>query len=276
MGTYYVENHIANLKHWVGFHEGFDNANPFSLWMGYGTSHLPWCGAFANYCAVTAGFRWPSYCQFNYKGDGYVPLSEQHAKEMGLWRDKHSHAKPGWQVIYDWTFDGVADHIETVLQDSDNQNTLVTIGGNTGDAVQYKLRDRTYIRGFIALDEAGQNADASIPPPTQEQDTEEDEVMLIHDRHHTTDPFRPKTAQLIKSANRVFLWGGAKVSGGQFDGTPIKTSVFAKTVDGVEIRTFLVPTSAKAGLVGFYSMPDAQGFYVQDADDHAFKYYWTK
>jgi hypothetical protein len=164
---------IKELERWLNFREGPNNQNPFSLWMGYGTSYLPWCGAFANYCAVEAGgFDWNRpgvHAQFGRKGDGYVPGSIQSFKEMGIYRSRFSFAKPGWQVCYDWSGSG-GDHIETVIMDYGNGWTL-NIGGNTNDMVAYRKRPKdANLVAFGALDEAGQNESGIIvpKPPTND------------------------------------------------------------------------------------------------------------
>jgi hypothetical protein len=160
---------IDELKRWVGWREGPNNQNPFSVWMGYGTPFLPWCGAFANYCAVEkGGFHWDARAQFGYKGDGYVPGSVATAKRMGLWRSKYTKARPGWQAIYDWSGSG-GDHIETVIEDKRSIfnwfGDILLIGGNTGNMVAYRLRNNSGLMGFIALDEAGQNASGTPSSP---------------------------------------------------------------------------------------------------------------
>lgn len=163
--SYVVADQIAELQAWVGFHEGRNNSNPFSLWHGYGTSYLPWCDSFAQYCAVEkGGFRWDSpYAQFGYKGSGYVPTTARDAQHMGIWRSKNTRARPGWQVHFDWNGDGEQDHDETVI--ADDGTNLVTIGGNTSNAVLYRKRDRRYVAGFVALDESGQLVQLPPPPP---------------------------------------------------------------------------------------------------------------
>src|SRR5262249_23890729 len=140
---------LATAQRWLGFREGKNNDNPFSSWQGYPTPFLPWCDSFANYCAVQGGgFVWPDFCQFGAKGDGYVPYSEEHAQRMGIWKPSSAVARPGWQVIYDWQHDGIADHIETVV--ADDGHNLATIGGNTSDAVLYRRRTHQFVVGFAA------------------------------------------------------------------------------------------------------------------------------
>jgi hypothetical protein len=53
-------------------------------------------------------------------------------------------------------------HIEMVIADSGG-NAIATIGGNTGDMVAYRTRYKGNVVGYIALDEAGQNAPGSVP-----------------------------------------------------------------------------------------------------------------
>lgn len=202
--TYSVDRQVAELKKWVGFHEGGNNSNPFSLWHGYGTTHLPWCDSFAQYCAVNAGgFVWKSpYAQFGPKGSGYVPTTRRDAQYMGIWRAKNTRARPGRQVHFDWNGDGIDDHDETVI--ADDGVKLVTIGGNTSDAVLYRTRDRRYVTGFVALDEAGQNGP---PAPPEEY---EDMIIRAPQRQQRTAT-RPASARLDIAGKKVVLQNGAKV-----------------------------------------------------------------
>lgn len=148
---------LAAARGRVGFHEGADNDNPFSAWQGL-NSHNPWCASFACWAAASGGFVFPPYFTFGSKGDAYCPYMQRDAITAGLWRDKTWRAAPGDFVLYDWTHDGVLDHIEIVVFD-DGVN-LATVGGNVSDGVNYRKRDRTYVAGFVAL-----SASDQVPPP---------------------------------------------------------------------------------------------------------------
>lgn len=138
---------IAEARSHVGFHEGPNNENPFSRWQ-YGDTFEPWCDSFVSYCAFQAGYRFPDYYTFGEKGDNNVGFTHQHAIRQGTWRSSSTIARPCWLVILSF---GVPDqHIEIVLQDGGG--AIQTIGGNTGDSVAYRTRQRQNVVGFVALD----------------------------------------------------------------------------------------------------------------------------
>lgn len=152
---------LAALESQSGYHEGPNNENDFTKWQTDDAwSGAAWCDSFAQWGAAgNGGFVWQDTCQFGPKGDAYCPYTVRHAQDFGLWVDKSSAAQPGWQILFDWTGDGVADHIGTVVEDR-GDGRIVTIEGNTSDAALYRLRDRTYVLGFVALTD-----DAPAPPP---------------------------------------------------------------------------------------------------------------
>lgn len=181
------------IKGQVGYHEGPSNANKFGPWQGI--SNAAWCDSFAQWGAVeNGGFRWPTNCQFGVKGDAYCPYTEQHAQALRLWRDKHVTPEPGWQVTYDWGGDAVADHIGTVVG-VNSDGTIVTVEGNYHDAVQYVKRDRTYVRGFVALAADGGATPAPLPPPapsgprTLQRGVKGDDVRQWQDQLNHVGPY---------------------------------------------------------------------------------------
>lgn len=152
-----VDAQMAAIEAEVGFVEGGNNDNPYGTWQGI--SHAAYCASFAMWGAcLHGGYRWPSYCQFGWKGDAYVPYCEAHARTLGIWRvcSRNDPPKRGWMPVYDWTGWGGGDHIGAGVWGSDDGwATLWVVEGNTGSpqGVHYVRRDWTYIRGFIALEE---------------------------------------------------------------------------------------------------------------------------
>lgn len=158
--------HVTLMRDDVGFHEGPSNDNPYSEWQ-YNVRRPAggWCCSYASYAAYRAGFRFGFMgCTFGDKGDNNAGVFREHAKNLGLFRERTARARPGWLVPM-FAYDRGA-HLETVLAD-DGGTFIATIGGNTGDMVQYRTRPRGIIEGFIALDEAGQNA--QVPPATPKE-----------------------------------------------------------------------------------------------------------
>lgn len=149
-GLYRVSEQINIARQWVGFHEGYDNRQPFSYWQ-YGDATNSWCVSFASYCAYHAGYRFYGASQYGEKGDSSCYYLRIDAMRWGIWKEGRNHtANPGWIVIF-----GNDEHAETVI--TDNGVTILTIGGNTSNGVYYRLRYRSTIRGFVALDQSGQN-----------------------------------------------------------------------------------------------------------------------
>lgn len=160
----YFEQHVN------GFVEGTNNDNPFTVWQ-INMNHQPWCDSSAQACAVLGGGfdGWSDprvKCQGGAKGDAYCPYTEVHAKALGLWRAKGSGyvPKPGDQPIYDWNFNGVADHIGCRLIQTRADGKHVVGEGNYNNRGQYVLRDDTYIRGWVALSEVASGAVVAPPP----------------------------------------------------------------------------------------------------------------
>lgn len=145
--AYVKENAVAWAKTQVGFHEGPNNKNPYSLWQ-YGNSYNPWCASFQCMANYMGGYRFVG-CSYGEKGEAYTPTEKMRAQQQGTFRDKSFRALPGDAVLYDWGNNGLIDHVEIVLYDDGNH--LITIGGNTSDSVAYRTRDRAYVAGFWAL-----------------------------------------------------------------------------------------------------------------------------
>lgn len=143
----------------IGFHEGPDNSNPFSVWQGLDNNN-PWCASFVSEAVCEGGgYRFPPNSTFGWKGEAYVPTMKQRAEQEGLWRDRSYIGRAGDLVCYDWQGDGELDHVELVV--ADDGTTLRTIGGNTGDAVQGRSRNKNNVGGFYALSHSSQ---VELPP----------------------------------------------------------------------------------------------------------------
>lgn len=158
--SYHVDQQLAGANRDVGYHEGDNNANRYSLWQ-YGSAYNSWCASASSYWAAQdGGFRFPDYCTYGWKGESYCPTFITRMEQMGVWHDKTHRAQRGALIFYSWNGDAIADHVETVWLDDGNK--IITIGGNTSDGVYFRTRDRTYVLGFGELSEAGQ---VYVPPP---------------------------------------------------------------------------------------------------------------
>lgn len=200
---------VSTAKHFadIGYHEGPNNANLFSQWQ-YGNADNPWCDSFVCYCAWTAGFRFPSYSACGEKGDYNVGSHHQHAIAEGVWRDRSYVASPGDLVVL--SFDLPDQHIEMVLDDQ-GAPSLATIGGNTGDAVRYRNRNRANVVGFIALTQAGQNRPPSVPVVVVGQKSQGDTMpTLIPARARVINGRTPEFTLDVES-DHIFAYNGAKL-----------------------------------------------------------------
>lgn len=158
--SYRPELAVLGAESDVGYREGYNNYNQYSLWQ-YGDPHNPWClSATCYWSVVDGGFQYWPECTFGVKGESYTPTYRLRALGRGVWRNRWWRAQPGDDVLFDWGNNGLIDHVEKVV--ADDGTTIITIGGNTSNGVYYRRRDRYYVAGFVALYEAGQIA---APPP---------------------------------------------------------------------------------------------------------------
>lgn len=153
---------VANAQRDVGYHEGGNNWNPYSLWQ-YGVANNPWCDSAVCKWAYDAGYRFPTYSAWGAKGEMNVGVHHRHAVQEGIWRDRSYIASPGDLVVLN--FGQEDQHIEMVLADAGGN--VATIGGNTSDQVMYRTRFRYQIDGFIALTKSAQ-AQAGSPVQPKE------------------------------------------------------------------------------------------------------------
>lgn len=184
--SYSVGTQVALLKANVGFHEGAHNANPYSLdQYGVARPFGGWCCSFASYCAYKAGFVFWSDCTFGAKGENNAGRMREAAQRHGIWRSSGATARPGWLAPMDFTEPD--QHIETVISDTGGP-FVATIGGNTNDQVAYRLRPRHVIEGFVALDEAGQNAPGPTPTPKEVKTMGTVAMCVVPGAHAQTAP----------------------------------------------------------------------------------------
>lgn len=160
-----IDAAVDALESQVGFHEGANNENPFLEWQTDGVwRNGPYCIAFGMWGIVGhGGYAWPEWCQWGVKGDSYCPYAVTHSKQLGIWIPKGTEEPArGWGVLYSWNRNGVADHYET-WEYRNSDGTFITCAGNVSDQVLYKLRDETFVMGYIKYVDGG---DPTAPQPT--------------------------------------------------------------------------------------------------------------
>lgn len=98
-----------------------------------------WCCFFTRWIYDQCGVTFPP--------TGYCPYVVDWAKQNGRWTGT---PKPGYAVLYDFNYNGVADHIGVVEQVINGG--VVAIEGNTGDPVGVYRKTRTDgILGYVNL-----------------------------------------------------------------------------------------------------------------------------
>jgi len=119
---------LAYAQSYIGYKESPSgtNGNMFGSW--YGMNYEPWCAMFCTYCfehvsdgkspAFVKGSRY-AYCP-------YI-VNDAKAGKYGLRVTKDP--MPGDLVVYDWHFDGLADHVG--IFESGNSSAWVAVEGNT-------------------------------------------------------------------------------------------------------------------------------------------------
>lgn len=220
--TFSPNGMLAEARSHVGFHEGRNNANPFTLWQTQSYSTEPWCDSFCCYCAyVGGGYRFPWYSLWGTRGDWNVGAHHQHAVREGIWRYPGGYvASAGDLVVLDF---GQRDqHIEIVVTDMGpgRYPRVVTIGGNTGDQVAWRSRYSANIDGFIALTQSAQHdgpdphpAPVPIPKPVEvEMQTVVDEL------HPGSKPTLPRAINIDAKGN-IYVNNGIKL---EHNGTEVK------------------------------------------------------
>lgn len=161
-----------------GFVEGPGNKNPWTEELGAGDA--AYCAADATVVPHHSGVDWGADAQFPHKGLAYSPYLLTWAVKHGCWEADHaSQGKPamvreGDILLWDWNFDGVADHTETAMQDDAGADGYVhgIYGANTGSPEGCHSgisRPRKYLLGVVHMNWAypAQGAPAAPPAATQ-------------------------------------------------------------------------------------------------------------
>lgn len=159
-----------------GFVEGPGNKNPWTEEIGAGDA--AYCASEATIVPHHNGVQWPADTQFAPKGFAYCPYLVTWAVKHGVFEFDHaSQGKPamvheGDLLLWDWNYDGVADHVETAMQDDTGADGYVhgCFGANTGSPEGCHsniTRPRKYLLGVVHMSAwAYTDAPAPVPTPT--------------------------------------------------------------------------------------------------------------
>lgn len=128
------------------------NCQGYSEWQ-YGV-HCPpggWCCSATSKWAYDAGFRWGDTSHGD-KGPSHTDELIAWAVRHGLFRDPRTYrAKRGDLAVFNWDSSATTgtDHVEQI--DFDDGWRMTLIGGNTSDAVAWRVRDKSDCVAIIAL-----------------------------------------------------------------------------------------------------------------------------
>lgn len=143
-----AEDVLRQARRWIGYREGRNQSTYFGS--REGVPGQPWCGAFLQVCMEDAGMN------VTYNGSSTSepsPISTVHGASryyaLRRWIPRSTNYRAGDIVFFDWngsTNIGRTDHVEIVEQNRGAY--LITIGGNTSDAVMRKTRSLYHVVGF--------------------------------------------------------------------------------------------------------------------------------
>ena len=106
---------------------GNRGGEPYWSWYGF-TSRVDWCACFVSWCAGQCGYlEADAFPKFS-----YCPAGVQWFQNAGLWQDRTFEPRPGDIIFYDWSGDGVSNHVGIV--EKVENGVIYTVEGNCGDA----------------------------------------------------------------------------------------------------------------------------------------------
>ena len=111
----------------IGFYEGNNNENPYGIW--YGIPNAPYCAMGISWCFAQVGLSHLIAAQ-TAKGFSFNPAALHWFQMQGLVINKMQ-MQPGDLIMYDWSGDGVADHVE--ICEAASPGGFTTIAFNTGN-----------------------------------------------------------------------------------------------------------------------------------------------
>lgn len=156
----------------LGETPGGSNCNWITHWYGMGCA--PWCAMTTSRALAEAGFgdpenvQVPGVARTTRHGWAYCPYVRQNFIDAGRWVDDSNAGQPGDLIIFDWTGDGVGDHIG-VVESRLSDGTYLTWEGNTSaDMLHQRRRSQGVIQGFCRLPYDGNGGPPVTPAPQGE------------------------------------------------------------------------------------------------------------
>lgn len=144
--------------------------NPWSEEMGIGD--VEFCAAAATIIPHHHGVNWWPEAQFGVVGYAYCPYLESGAKGHGVWQYDYASTgqpaslHPGDLVLYSWGNNGVADHVETVVNVyADGSFDCIGYDTGTPNGCHFPIRrDRTFLLGVVHMTDAFYSSSPPVPP----------------------------------------------------------------------------------------------------------------
>lgn len=148
----------------IGYLEGYNNDTEFGRW--YGLNYNPWCDMFVSWAAASVGAT-DVVGKF-----AYCPSHVNWFRARGQWG---SQPRKGAVVFYQWSLNGVADHVGLV-RDVYSDGRIQTVEGNTssgaagsqsnGNGVWGRIRSQSYVLGYGYPNYAQPSTSAGSSIPT--------------------------------------------------------------------------------------------------------------
>jgi hypothetical protein len=162
---------IAKHRENVGFREGANNENPWGRIQGI--PNAAYCDSGASVVPFQQGYSWWEESQFKEKGSAYCPFHIAVGVKHGAVAFDHASAgqpadvKAGDLLFYDWNNDGVADHVETAVEDCPSGGRTHNIGYNTGspEGCWELWRDRRFLLCRLRPNYIGNPTPTPTPTP---------------------------------------------------------------------------------------------------------------
>lgn len=149
-----VEGVLNFMRHHNGLGESplGSNCNWITQWYGVGCA--PWCAMTVSRALAEAGFgnpdefQVPGVARTTRHGWAYCPYVRNAFRNADRWVSDRNAGQPGDLVIFDWTGDGVGDHIG-IVESRLGDGTYLTWEGNTSsNLLHQRRRSQSTIMGF--------------------------------------------------------------------------------------------------------------------------------
>lgn len=146
------------------------NCNWITNWYGMGC--VPWCAITVSRALAEAGFgnaedvQVPGVARTTRRGWAYCPYIRRNFMDAGRWISDRNAGQPGDLVIFDWSGDGVGDHIGVVETRLSDGTYLCREANTSSNLLHQRRRSQNVIMGFCRPPYDGMGGPAPAPPPS--------------------------------------------------------------------------------------------------------------